>query len=274
MEFTAHNILLNDGSRTLGANEPLLSDGEQCKAILRTINQHFPEKDRSAIRVVDLGCLEGGYTVAFARAGYQALGIEARETNVAKCRQVADQLNLPNLKFVQDDVKNLADHGSFDVVFCCGLLYHLDNPQEFLDLVGTLTERMLIVHTHYAREHDPLYDNKLYQLKNKIQGKIADASSNRVDYGLSKLATHEGNQGRWFYEYSEEDERAFVEKELWRSYSNTRSFWPCKKDLLQIMRTSGFELVYEQYDFLDNIKHSDYIDRHDRSLFVGIKQYQ
>ncbi len=273
MEFTAHNILLNDGSRTLGASESLLSEGEQCKAFVRTLNQHFPEEDRSAVRVVDLGCLEGGYTVEFARAGYQALGIEARETNVAKCQRVAEQLNLPNLRFVQDDVKNLADHGSFDVVFCCGLLYHLDNPQEFLGLVGALTKRMLILHTHYAREHDALYDNKLHRLGKKVQSKLSAASSVRVDYGLSKLAVHEGSRGRWLYEYSEKDDRAFVEKELWRSYSNPRSFWPCKKDLLHMIRTSGFELVYEQYDFLDDIRHNAYIDRHDRSLFVGIKPH-
>ncbi len=107
MEFTSHNIQLPDGSRTM-AEKWLLNEGHHCKAIMRTLNLVFPPTDRNGLRIVDLGCLEGGYAVEFARAGFDVLGIEARQDNIDKCEYVADKVGLRNLSFVQDDVRNLA----------------------------------------------------------------------------------------------------------------------------------------------------------------------
>jgi 2-polyprenyl-3-methyl-5-hydroxy-6-metoxy-1,4-benzoquinol methylase len=38
--------------------------------------------------------------------------------------------DLLNLTFTYDDVHNLGNYGVFDVVFCCGVLYHLDAPRK------------------------------------------------------------------------------------------------------------------------------------------------
>lgn len=143
--FTAHNIALPDGSQTLpGAS--LTAGGGICQAALRTLGL-FLEPGGT---VADLGCLEGGYAVAFARAGYQVTGIEARAASHARCQQVADAVALPNLRFIRDDARNLADYGGFDAVFCCGLLYHLDEPDAFLRMLGKVTRRVLIVQSHYS----------------------------------------------------------------------------------------------------------------------------
>jgi len=39
-------------------------------------------------RLVDLGCLEGGYAVEFARDGFDTLGIEVRQSNFKNCQRV------------------------------------------------------------------------------------------------------------------------------------------------------------------------------------------
>lgn len=101
--------------------------------------------------VADLGCLHGAYSVAFARAGYQVTGIEARPENIEQCKARAAVEPLPGLRFVQDDVRNLTAYGPFDAVFCCGLLYHLDKPVKFLAMLGQVTARLLIVQTHFTR---------------------------------------------------------------------------------------------------------------------------
>jgi len=36
----------------------------------------------------------------------------------------------------------------------------------------------------------------------------------------------------------------------WASWSNSRSFWPTRADLLQGVLEAGFPVVFEQYDFL------------------------
>lgn len=246
--FTAHNIVLADGSQTRpGAT--VLAESELVKGALRMATAICPPSAQRRPRVVDLGCLEGGYAVEFARAGYDVLGIEARSDSVARCQHVQRRLGLENLSFVQDDVRNLSDHGSFDIVFCCGLLYHLDYPAAFLRLLGEVTGSLLLLHTHYA--------------ENEVN----------PNYPLSGIVEHEGLLGRWWAEapggvWTSAEQ---MEASAWASWHNTSSFWPLKRHLLKAMRDGGFPIVCEQFDALDDIAEDPYIERHSRSMFVGIK---
>jgi SAM-dependent methyltransferase len=246
--FTAHNIVLPDGSQTRPGATPL-ADSELAKSALRMAMRICPPTPDRRPRVVDLGCLEGGYAVEFARAGYEVLGIEARSDSVARCRYVQRSLGLHNLSFVQDDVRNLKDHGPFDIVFCCGLLYHLDYPAAFLKLLGEVTGSLLLLHTHYA--------------ENEVN----------PNYPLSGLVEHEGLLGRWWAEapggvWPSVEE---MEAAAWASWDNTASFWPLKRHLLKAIRDGGFPIVCEQFDALDDITEDPYIERHSRSMFVGVK---
>ena len=282
MRFTAHNILLPDGSRTI-QDKPLLCDEEQCKAFLRTIKAGFPDRSPQTIRIVDLGCLEGGYSVEFARHGYEVLGIEVREENFANCQYVAEKLQLANLRFVCDDVRNVEKYGMFDVIFCCGLLYHLDAPVSYLQTLGRISRRMLILHTHYAQAKSaerctPSRDKELsaHVFTRMALRVIANKcmrffKSGKTSYGLSRLTRHEGKQGRWYYEFLPNESTAKVNRMLLTSHGNYRSFWLTKKALVQSIRESGYDLIYEQYDFLDDIVKDTYIEDLSRSLFIGIK---
>ncbi|MBI3796935.1 MAG: methyltransferase domain-containing protein, partial [Deltaproteobacteria bacterium] len=92
--------------------------------------QDFLHQPLHNLRVLDLGCLEGMYALEFAQHGAQVLGIEGRLANIEKARFAKRVLGFSNCDFVQDDVRNLslAKYGDFDVVLCCGILYHLDAP--------------------------------------------------------------------------------------------------------------------------------------------------
>ena len=131
--WTAHNIYLDNGNATIDSAQPSIAQDPiflQTKLMLDLL---YPDrKSRGAIRIADLACLEGGYSIEFARMGFDVTGIEIRESNLAACYAVQEQLNLDNLKFVRDDVRNIAQYGSFDVVFCCGIYYHLDKPMDFM----------------------------------------------------------------------------------------------------------------------------------------------
>ncbi|MCX5680468.1 MAG: methyltransferase domain-containing protein [Candidatus Omnitrophica bacterium] len=285
MEFTAHNILLDNGQRTIYDHRKLLAETDQCRAIICTLNTFFGGQDKSKVRIADLGCFEGGYTVEFARNGYDALGIEARRLNLENCYYVAKNLNLPNLKFVKDDVKNIANYGIFDVIFCCGLLYHLDQPYAFLKTLGQMTRSMLILHTHYSvgkpnfffPPAEPTYLENLYRIyRYKILATLRDMLPKKLrgtkrDHNLSHLAINEGKLGRWFYEYDPISTKEDIEKQRLNSYSNEKSFWMTKKELLQSVKESGFDLIYEQYDFLGDIVKNTYTEDCNRGLFIGVK---
>lgn len=137
--------------------------------------------------MADLGCLYGAYTLAFARAGYQATGIEARPENVAACRRFG--AGVPGLRYIQDDARNIESHGPFDAVFCCGLLYHLDEPVKFLKTLGQVTTRLLIVQTHYAIAPDSVNEGYAGSWQDEQDpGSPWMAWGNERSFWLSKVA--------------------------------------------------------------------------------------
>lgn len=266
-EFTAHNILLDNDERTMG-DSPLLCETSQWKSVAKTVKLFFGDRK---LRIVDLGCLEGGYAVEFARLGHDVLGVEAREENIKSCLYVKYNLNLPNLNFIKDDVRNLRNLGEFDIVFCYGLLYHLDNPVNFIQSMSKASKSMMLLNTHYAVEHDWRYD--LGILNSRVIAPIQKRTKwfeIERNYRLSKITMHEGYRGRWYKEWNESDSKETIGNMLWASYNNHKSFWLCKKDLMGAINDYGFNHVFEQQDFADDLQ-DNFIEYHNRSMFVAIK---
>ena len=255
IKFTAHNIRLDDGSYTFpGGNLPM-EEIPTFRAARQMLDVVFPG-DKSHLRIADLGCLEGGFATEFARMGFQSVGLEVRDLNIEACHHVKEHTDLPNLSFVQDDAWNLADHGTFDAVFCCGLFYHLDNPRKFLELLSGVTSRMLLLQTHFSTERP------------------------NPTYNLSELCEHEGLQGRWFTEFHGEEDFAGRDEARWASWDNYRSFWVRREHLLGAIRGAGFATVLEQFDTLGPPSQesdittsmvSGFYKTFERGLFVGIK---
>jgi SAM-dependent methyltransferase len=235
--FTAHNIRLDDGSLTRPDQPWQMEDLPLAKFTKRFLRILFPDGVVGR-RIVDLGCLEGGYTVELARAGFDALGIEVRESNFENCQRVKAGTNLPNLTFACDDVQNLAKYGTFDAIFCSGILYHLDQPRKFVDLMAQVCRRVVIIDTH-----------------------IADTQPNGK-FALSQVTENEGWTGRWFDEFKEESLR---HEDKWSSWSNPKSFWPMKRDLMQGLQQVGFTMVME-YPIFD-----PYRELTHRVTIVGVK---
>ena len=248
--FTAHNIRFADGSVTMPEQDHLLADVPWCHAAKRVMTLLYGASTQGK-RIADLGCLEGGYALEFARMGYDALGIEVRQSNIDNCREVKRRAGLPNLDFVKDDVWNIAAHGPFNVIYCCGLLYHLDRPRAFINLMGEQAQDAVIVNTHYAPWD--WYPGS--------------------EFTLSPIVQHEDLPGRWFAEHNAASD-AEREALKWASWDNKQSFWPVKEALLEAIRQAGFDLVFEQFDVLGNIlgngTHEATIRNH-RGVFVGIR---
>lgn len=249
MTFTAHNICLADGSETLPEAGWLIADSPWTQAALRSLRLFYGHR-LAGRSIVDLGCLEGGYTLEFARAGMRATGVEVRRSNFENCLRVKEGTGVPDLAFVNDDVWNLAAHGPFDAAFCCGLLYHLDRPAAFIRLMAECVRDVVILHTHFATE------------------------TNEALFQLSPPAENEGLPGRWMHEH-DLDDTSQLEAHKWTSWSNKRSFWPTKPALIQLLKECGFDMVYEQYDMLGHdirgSMESGYYHQQGRSMFVAMR---
>lgn len=180
------------------------------------------------VKILDLGCLEGMISVALARRGAVVLGIEAREANLARACFARDALNLANLEFARDDVRNLSlqKYGSWEIVLCLGILYHLPGPDVF-DLVGRVLEvtgRAAIIDTHVSG-HDV----------------------NRKLLGPPVAYAHGGNtyRGRDYREFDPESRHEDRLKAVWSSLDGRPSFWPTKASLFNLLERTGFSSVME-----------------------------
>lgn len=98
-------------------------------------------------RACDVGCGVGVFSQRLAALGIDVLGVDGREENVAEAG-----LRCPNCRFEVGDVQSSAVRkiGSFDLVFCFGLLYHLENPFAALRNLAAMTNNILFLSTRFV----------------------------------------------------------------------------------------------------------------------------
>ena len=248
--FTAHNIRLDDGRPTKPDAPYTMNSYPWFISARNILNLVFPY-DKSKFKIVDLGCLEGGYSVEFARMGFDTLGIEVRNSNIDCCNFVKSNVDLPNLSFNQDNVMNIDNYGMFDAAFCCGLLYHLDRPKSFLEKLASQTKRLLIIQTHFS-------------LSREVSSR----------FSLSPLTTNEGLPGRWFSELPPDISEEQRDLARWSSFHNNSSFWIQREHLISLIYDLGFNTVFEQFDSHAPSIATELVNEYEgflRGTFVGIR---
>lgn len=105
-------------------------------------------------RALDLGCSEGWFTHRLREWGAdEVLGIDVRETNIRRARLVSGHFGLTGVTFELGSVFDIdaAKLGTFEVVLCFGLIYHLENPIGALRIARALCAGFCGVETQAAR---------------------------------------------------------------------------------------------------------------------------
>lgn len=227
--WTGHNIPITATESTLGPGPELIGENRRTVAIKSLVRRSFGGR---RVSVLDLGALEGGLSFEIAREGWEATGVEGREANFRKAELIRAYYALPNLRFLHKDVKELtpAADGVFDVILCCGLLYHLDRPIEHLRQLASLLadDGLLFLDTHVAPdEHAARY------------GTHASALSEPFTF---REGEHE-YEGQWWTEPAAGDLR----ERMWSAISNERSLWLTRRSLIRALYHSGFEAIHELF---------------------------
>jgi 2-polyprenyl-3-methyl-5-hydroxy-6-metoxy-1,4-benzoquinol methylase len=203
-------------------------------------------KPISESTVLDLGCLDGLFSLEFALHGARVTGIEIRESNVKKAELVNEILGHSNLNFICDDVRNVSvsKNGTFDIVICSGMLYHLTTPDVFqlIENMHSVANRMVIIDTHISLKPSS---------KVKYNGKEYD--------------------GHFITEHAENDSSDVKNKRYLASIDNNQSFLFTRPSLMNFLETVGFSSVYECF----NPSHLNFgepgLECRDRCTFVAIK---
>jgi SAM-dependent methyltransferase len=104
--------------------------------------------------ILELGPLEGGHSYQLEHLGArEVLAVEANVEAFLKCLIVKEILRLKNVRFVLGDLMAFFAECNtrFDVIFCCGVLYHMIDPILLLHEIASHTDRVYIW-THYYLE--------------------------------------------------------------------------------------------------------------------------
>lgn len=187
------------------------------RARINHIVSNFGRKDLTGLRALDLASLEGHYSAELAMRGAEVLGIEGRRVNLERALAL---FPLSGIKFVQDDVRNLSreKYGTFDIVLCLGILYHLDAPDCFklLESVAEVCQGFAVIDTHIG-----LTGNEVVHYRGQ-------------EY-----------RGYYFTEYPSPPTPEEQEEQTWMAISNLRSLWLTKSSLINAIIDAGFSAVYE-----------------------------
>lgn len=174
----------------------------------------------TGLRVLDLACAHGHYSIEMAKLGAQVLGIEGRESWLEQARRAKQEASLTNVEFVQDDVRNLSKkkYGEFDIVLCLGILYHLNAPDvfEFVNSIFEVCRDFAIIETHFAM---------MPTLMHEWRGKHY--------WGLSTMEHAVG---------ATPEEKL---KNIGASIDNENSFWLTQASLCNLLQHVGFTSVYD-----------------------------
>ncbi len=226
-------------------NDNLKIPHTRLKRLFQVVNDLL-NKPVSSSRILDLGCLDGIFSIEFALHGAETVGVEIREANIKKAIFCKEVLELSNLEFRQDDVRNISieSYGKFDAIICSGILYHLPaiNAIDLINTMYQMTNRLVVIDTHVA-------------LKEEVK------------------ITHDGNEywGSILREHADNANPDEKEAKKLASADNNTSFWFTRPSLMNIINDAGYSSVYECFTPI----HLNYgrpgVECYDRCTIVAVK---
>jgi tRNA (mo5U34)-methyltransferase len=139
-----HNLHLPDGRQT--APDHPLGDfpGYKWHELAATL-----PADLSGWTALDIGCNAGYYSFELARLGAQVVGIDHDERYLAQAAWARSRFGLDD----QVDLRRMTVYElageieGYDLVLFMGVLYHLRYPLLGLDIVSSVTRRLLVLQT-------------------------------------------------------------------------------------------------------------------------------
>jgi SAM-dependent methyltransferase len=149
-KWLSYNIRLGADRYTMGDDRVGPTELMDAR-YLQLVNDLAP-KPLKDLRVLDLGAGEGLYGLELALQGATVLAIEGREEPAENARYAAAALGIDERYEIRvADVRDLSveRYGTFDVVLCLGILYHLEAPDVFRLVRATheLSESLVVFRT-------------------------------------------------------------------------------------------------------------------------------
>ena len=105
--------------------------------------------------VLELGPLEGGHSYLLDRLGAKSItAVEANARAYLKCLIAKETFGMPRVRFLLGDclMHLRTPEQRYDIGVACGILYHLTNPVELLELLAARCEALFLWTVFYDPE--------------------------------------------------------------------------------------------------------------------------
>lgn len=181
--------------------------------------------------VLELGPLEGGHTWMLDQRGAASiLAIEANTHAFLKCLVSKELLEIKRARFVCGDFLEYLRKSDqvFQVCIACGVLYHMLNPAELIDLLSRHCSDRLFVWTHY-------YDKALVSANKAIAQRFERSSSSSNHRGFAHTLNRQEYQATL----------------NWGGFcggGSRASNWLTRDDLFRCLTHFGFEIEAVNFD--------------------------
>ncbi len=163
-------------------------------------------------RVLDVACNCGGFSVEAAKLGAEyVLGIDVVDHYIEQANFIKRALKLDQIEFQRMNIEDLdtSTVGEFDITFCFGILYHLENPVLSMKRIASVTKNIMLLDTNVIPT--PLIRKSLWSM-----------NMPPVSSGL---------------------ESKYVTACLWRSQKSVVRFVPNETAVVELLKFLGFAKV-------------------------------
>ncbi len=147
LDLERYSSSQREGVETFDTNEALIINEARLK--------HLESLDLSleGKKVLDVGCGVGHLAQFFVERKCDVVSIDGREENLQALRQKYPTLKHELVDIEREDIETL---GTFDIVFCYGLLYHTENPALVIEKMAHSCTEILLLETCVTDYDEPL----------------------------------------------------------------------------------------------------------------------
>ena len=181
-------ISIGDEEAVKGRSELILKNFE------KIIKKKFKDKDIENMTLLDIGSYDGYTSIEIEKRlkFKEIVSIEPREKNFLKGKFIRNFCNVKsNVKFQNCELDQIEE--KFDIVFCVGVLHHLDNLSQFLSMVSQRAKKAVFIECLTFDIKNKFLNNIFNKLSRKIlEPKDIIYKFNKKIVGLSghKLETN------------------------------------------------------------------------------------
>lgn len=164
-----HDVELPYG---LSTYDPNLSIRRRETTRLDSLTRHaFPELLKACggslkgKRVIDVACNSGGFSVEAVKNGAEhVLGFDVADRYLEQANFIKRALGMNQLEFKKMAMEDCDEQhiGMYDIAFCFGILYHLENPVFAMKKLASVTREIMLVDATVIKT--PLSRNSMWKM--------------------------------------------------------------------------------------------------------------